>query len=325
MKKKVFITRRIPEIGINLLKEQYDVKVFQGKSPIKRDKLIQDIQGMDGVITLLSDQMDDAVFNSAQQLKIVANYAVGYNNIDINAAKKYKVMVTNTPGVLTNATAEIAFALLITLTRKIISADMYTRKGKFTAWDPLLFLGDELKGKTIGILGMGRIGQDMAKKCRVFGMNIIYHNRKPVDKKTETALSATYRYLDEFLEESDIISVHTPLTRETRHLIDSKAFDRMKSGVYLINTSRGEVIDEKSMVTELQKGKVKGAGLDVYEFEPKINKELFAMNNVVLLPHIGSATVETRNKMSEMAAKNVITALGGGKPENLVPELKLLF
>ncbi|MCP4344210.1 MAG: D-glycerate dehydrogenase [Desulfobacterales bacterium] len=322
--KKIYITRQLPETGINLLKEKFDVEVAQ-KRLTNQEMLIREIADCDAVVTLLSDKIDEKVLSSAPNLKIVANYAVGYNNIDISAAKKYRIMVTNTPGVLTNATAEIAFALLINLTRKIIEADKFTRDGKFIGWDPLLLMGDELKGKTIGIIGLGRIGQDMALKCRAFGMNIIYHNRKPADKKTENALSAKYRQIDELLELSDVISIHTPLNQETHHLVNDDAFEKMKHGVYIINTSRGELIHEEALVRALQSGKVKGAGLDVYEFEPKVTKELLSMENVVLLPHIGSATIETRSKMSEMVAKNVIAALKGKKPANIVPELASEF
>ncbi|MBW1898148.1 MAG: D-glycerate dehydrogenase [Deltaproteobacteria bacterium] len=325
MKQKVYITRRIPEIGIDLLKEKFEVKIFFENRRVDKTLLIREIEDCNAMISLLSDKIDEEVLDAAGNLKIVANYAVGYNNIDIQAAKSRKIMVTNTPGVLTNATGEIAFALLITLTRKIIEADRFTRRGKFIGWDPLLYLGDELNAKTIGIIGMGRIGRDMALKCRAFGMNVIYYNRKPVDKNIEKELQAAYVNFEELLENSDVISVHTPLADETFHMLEEKAFGRMKKGVYIINTSRGEVIDEKVLVHELKSGKVKGAGFDVYEFEPEITRDLLTMNNVVLLPHIGSATIETRNKMSEMAAENVIAALEGRRPENLVPELNGLF
>ncbi|QTA93096.1 2-hydroxyacid dehydrogenase [Desulfonema magnum] len=320
MKKKVCITNQIPEIGIRLLKEKYHVEICQ-KGAVDETFLSQ-IRNCDAIVSLLSDKIDENIFSVAPKLKIVANYAVGYNNIDLNAAKKYKIMVTNTPGVLTHATAEIAFALMISLTRRIIEADKLTRAGHFTGWEPMLLLGDELNGKTMGIVGMGRIGQSMAIKCRAFGMNIIYHNRTPLDENTEKALEAAYCSFDELLQQSDVISLHTPSTRETFHLINEAAFKKMKTGVYLINTSRGEVIDEAALVSALRSGKVKGAGLDVYEFEPEITHELFSMENVILLPHIGSATTEARNKMSEMVARNVIAALEGKNPENLVPELE---
>ena len=319
MKKKVLVTAGIPESGIKLLREKYDVQVLENGH--SRDDLMNAIKDCHGAVTLLSDTVDDALLSTATKLKIVANYAVGYNNIDVRAAEMRNIMVTNTPGVLTNATAETAFAMMIALTRKIILADRFTHEGRFTGWEPMLFLGDELTGKTIGIVGMGRIGLSMAEKCRAFGMNIIYHNRSRLSEDAEKKLGASYRSMDELLRQSDMISLHTPATPETFHLIDETAFEKMKTGVYIINTSRGNVLDESELVKALRSGKVKGAGLDVYEFEPQITAELFSLDNVILLPHIGSATVEARNRMSEMAAMNVIDTLEGRKPENLVPEL----
>ena len=319
MKKKVYITRQIPEAGVDLLKERYRVEIYPENRPMPGDLLLKEIRDCDGLVCLISDSINKQVLASANKLKIVANFAVGYNNIDIAAAKKYGIMVTNTPGVLTNATAEIAFALLIVLTRKIMAADRFTRAGRFSGWDPLLLLGDELKGRTLGIIGMGRIGQEMASKCKAFGMNIIYHNRKPVDQETENRLSASYASLDKLLQQSDAISIHTPLNDETYHLVNEQTFEQMKTGAYLINTSRGEVMDEKALVRALKAGKIRGAGLDVYEFEPEISHELMGMSNVILLPHIGSATKETRSRMSEMVAKNVIAALEGNVPDNLIP------
>jgi glyoxylate reductase len=226
---------------------------------------------------------------------------------------------------LTRATAEIAFALLITLTRRIIPSDRFSREGKFKGWEPLLFLGDELNEKTMGIIGMGRIGQDMASLCRAFGMNIIYHNRNRLNREIESSFDARYVPLDELLGTADMISLHTPLTDQTRHLIDEHAFLQMKKGTYLINTSRGEIIKESALIAALKSGKINGAGLDVYEFEPDFSHELVSMDNVVLLPHIGSATHETRTRMSEMVAENVIAALKGRRPPNLVPELDDVF
>jgi glyoxylate reductase len=323
MKDKVLVTREIPEIGIKLLKEKYDVDC-PGKGALDKQALETRIHDCRAVVSLLSDPIDEKVLSASPALKIVANYAVGYNNIDVAAAEKLNIMVTHTPGVLTNATAEIAFALLISLTRRILQADRFTRNKRFVGWDPLLFLGDELQGKTLGILGMGRIGLDMAAKCRAFGMNIVYHNRNPVNKSEEERLGAVYMGLDDLLSRADVISVHTPMTPGTHHLLDETAFSKMKIGVYLINTARGEVVCEKALIGALESGRIKGAGFDVYEFEPRIPEKLFTMENVVLLPHIGSATVETRNRMAEMAARNVIDALEGRIPENLIPEMKTL-
>ncbi len=325
MRKKVFIPHPIPEIGIRILESRYDLEVGTGIEPLEPAAFAGKLRDVDAVVTLLCDRIDEAALNAAGRLKVVANHAVGYENIDVAAARRRRVMVTNTPGVLTRATAEIAFALLITLTRRILEADRFARGGRFTGWDPLLLRGDELDGKTLGIIGMGRIGQEMAAKCRAFGMRIIYHNRKPVSGEVEKRLEATYLRLDELLERADAVSIHCPSTPETRHLLDAAAFGRMKDGAYVVNAARGEIIHEQALVDALKAGKVKGAGLDVYEFEPRIHPELPPMENVVLLPHIGSATFEARDRMSSTAARNVIDALEGRRPPNLLPELADLF
>lgn len=321
MKPSVFVTRFIPEPGLRLLRDRFTVTVSGQQAPIEREALIKGVHQADALICLLSDRIDGEILDQAKQLKIVANYAVGYNNIDINAAMKKNVMVTNTPGVLTNATAELAFALIITLTRKILVSDRYTRRGAFIGWDPLLFLGDELAGKTVGIVGMGRIGLSLAEKCRAFGMSVIYHNRSRLDAITEQRIAATYCTFEELLARADVISIHAPLTEETRFLFNRPAFEKIKPGAYIINTARGEIIDEAALAEALISGRLKGAGLDVYEQEPVVTTALLDMDNVVLLPHIGSATVETRSAMAIMAAKNVIAALDGRTPENLVPEM----
>ena len=317
----IYVTRKIPEAGLRLLQEQFNVEVYGGKSPVPRKTLEEAVAGADGLVCLLSDVIDAPLLDKAARLKIVANYAVGYNNIDIEAARQRGVMVTYTPGVLTNATAELAFALIITLTRRIRQADRFTRQGRFVGWDPLLFLGDELAEKTLGIIGMGRIGADLAAKCRAFGMSVIYHNRGRVDEATEAALAARWTALEELLSEADIISIHAPLNASTRHLLNAKSMEKIKPGAFLINTARGEIVEEAALVEALQTGRLKGAGLDVYEKEPAVTPELMALDNVVLLPHIGSATAETRDNMAVMVAENVIAALSNGIPENLVPEM----
>ncbi len=321
MKDTVFIAHPIPDIGIDRLKERFNVSVHPDIRPLDPSALADKLAACSGVISLLCDRIDGAVMDRCPSLKIIANHAVGYENIDVAAAKARSILVTNTPGVLTAATAEIAFALLITLTRRIIEADRFTRDGRFTGWDPLLLRGDELTGRTLGIIGMGRIGQDMARKCRAFDMKILYHNRRPVDPETERALSAEYIALDDLLAWSDVVSIHAPSTPETRHLIDADALGKMKPGAYLINTARGDIVHEAALVDALSAGRLKGAGLDVYEFEPEVTKGLLDLENVVLLPHIGSATYEARNRMAAMAADNVMAALDGRSPPNLVPEM----
>ena len=325
MIRKVLVTRPIPDIGITLLKACFEVTVMGPAHGDIQEGLVDVIGEYDGMVALLSDPIDDRLLSAARKLKIVANHAVGYNNVDITAARRHRIIVTNTPGVLTNATAEIAFALLICLARRILEADRFTREGKFAGWDPLLLLGDELAGKTLGIVGMGRIGRDMARKCRAFGMKILYHSRRRIAPDIEADLGAACCPLDELLERSHAVSLHTPATPETRHLIGRPELERMREDAFLINTSRGEVVDESALVAALKSGAIKGAGLDVYEFEPRISPELTAMTNVVLLPHIGSATVETRNKMAETAARNIIAVLEGKGPLNLIPEMADLF
>ena len=321
----VYITRNIPEAGLALLRNRYELSVYESDRPIGREALKQGIRLADALISLLSDPIDTELLDQAEQLKIIANYAVGYNNIDVAAALERRIMVTHTPGVLTNATAELAFSLIIALSRRVIEADRFTREGRFVGWDPLLLLGDELSGKTLGIIGMGRIGQSLAEKCRAFGMSVIYYNRKRLDETAEKALSAEYRALADLLAEADIISIHSPLTEETRHLINREALSKVKPGACLINTARGEIIDEAALAEALSDGRLKGAGLDVYEQEPAVHPDLFNLENVILLPHIGSATVKTRENMAILTAENVIAALEGKTPENLVPEMKPAF
>lgn len=325
MKPKVLITHPIPEIGIDMLGQRYAVTILRSKHAHDPQVLRENVRDCQAMISLLMDRVDEGLLAAADNLKIVANHAVGYENIDIEAVRRRRVMATNTPGVLTHATAEIAFALLICLTRRILEADRYSREGNFTVWDPLLLRGDELHGKNMGIIGMGRIGFEMARRCKAFGMNILYHNRSRADSQKEKEAGATYCGMDEILERAHALSIHAPSTPETRHLIGKAAFDKMRDGMYLINAARGEIVDEAALVQALKSGKVRGAGLDVYEFEPEITPALLDMKNVVLLPHIGSATMEARDKMSETAARNVIAALEGERPPNLIPELADLF
>jgi glyoxylate reductase len=320
MKGTVFIAHPIPETGIDRLRERFEVSVHPDIRPLDASALADKLAGCGGVISLLCDRIDGWVMDQCPDLKIIANHAVGYENIDVAAARERGILVTNTPGVLTAAAAEIAFALLIALTRRIMEADRFTRQGRFIGWDPLLLRGDELAGRTLGIIGMGRIGQDMARKCRAFDMHIIYHNRRPVDPETERALNAEHVSLDNLLARSDAVSIHAPSTPETRRLIDAEALGKMKAGSYLINTARGDIVHEAALVDALSAGRIKGAGLDVYEFEPKVTRGLLDLENVVLLPHIGSATHEARDRMSAMAADNVIAALTGRTPPNRVPE-----
>ncbi|MFP4548427.1 MAG: 2-hydroxyacid dehydrogenase [Fidelibacterota bacterium] len=320
---KVLMTRKILPQGIERLRNFTDELIInESSNNMGRPELLEKVRGVDAIASLLSDKIDKEVMEAAgPQLKIIANYAVGYNNIDVDEATKRGIMVTNTPDVLTDATADLAWALIMTLSRRIIEADQYCREGKFTGWSPDLMLGMELSGKTIGILGAGRIGQATGRRARAFGMNIIYCSRH--DKfKFEVETKATRVGLEDLLKDADIVSIHLPLVEGTYHLLDEHELGLMKKSAFLINTGRGPIVNEQALVNSLQAGKIAGAGLDVYEAEPDIHWELIKMKNTVLLPHIGSATTETRRKMSEMVADNIIAALSGKKPKNLVNKVK---
>jgi len=315
---KVFVTYKIPEDGLKLLKEKYELDVYEGEEFLTKEEMLKRVKDADAVITQLRDPVDKEFIDAGKKLKIIANYAVGYNNINVEYAKSKGIYVTNTPGVLTEATADIAWALILAVARKIISADRFVREGKFKGWKPKLFLGYEIHGKTLGIIGMGRIGQAVARRALGFGMNIIYHNRKRLPEEVEKKYSASYVDLETLLKNSDFISINVPLTDETYHLLDEKRLNLLKSNAILVNTARGPVVDEKALYKLLKEGKIAGAGFDVYENEPFLTPGLEKLENVVLLPHIGSATFETRSKMSIMVAENVIDALEGRKPKNLV-------
>jgi glyoxylate reductase len=315
---KVFVTYKIPEDGLNLLKEKYELDVYEGGEFLTKEEMMNRVKDADAVITQLRDPVDKEFIDAGKKLKIIANYAVGFNNIDVEYAKSKRIYVTNTPGVLTEATADIAWALILAVARKIIPADKFVREGKFKGWKPKLFLGYEIYGKILGIIGMGRIGQAVARRATGFGMKILYHNRKRLPDKVEKLYNATYVDLETLLKTSDFISVNVPLTDETYHLLDEKRLHLLKPNAILVNTARGPVVDEKALYKLLKEGKIAGAGFDVYENEPLLTPGLEKLDNVVLLPHIGSATFETRSKMSIMVAENVIDALEGRKPKNLV-------
>ncbi len=271
-------------------------------------------EDIDALIPLLTDKISKNLIDTFPNLKIIANVGVGYNNIDYSYALSKGIIVTNTPGVLTESTADLAFALLLGVSRRILEADKFLRAGKFKGWDLTLFLGLELNQATLGIIGMGRIGQAVARRAKAFGMNIIYHNRKRVSEDVERNLLARYVSFDELISTSDVITLHCPLTDETFHLLDRDEFLKMKNGVIIINTSRGAVINEKELVNFLKNGKIAGSGLDVFEREPEVERELLKMKNVILLPHIGSATHYTRKRIVTLAVNNVIEFFKKGKP-----------
>ncbi len=321
---QIYITRHIPDIGINLLRaagHTVDVSTKDGVLTPNELKDALKAKPYDAVISLLTDTINKDVFASVPTAKIFANYAVGYNNISIPDSKEAGVTITNTPGVLNNTVAEYAVSLMLAVAKRIPEADVFTRAGKYVGWAPELFLGADLKGKTLGILGAGRIGYEVAKKAHFgFEMKIIYNDVKPLPA-LEKDLGAEFKATTEdVLREADVVSIHVPLLPSTTHLINAERLKLMKPSAYLINTSRGPVIDEVALVDALKNGVIRGAGLDVFENEPALAKGLAGLPNAVITPHIASASEETRNKMSEMVAQDVIDFLAGETPVNIVKD-----
>jgi len=311
---KVFITREIPEAGISLLqKKGFDVSVYKKDEPIKRNQLLRSVRNCDGIISLLTDKIDKEVIDSMKRCKVIANYAVGFNNIDVDYAKSKGIIVTNTPDVLTDSTADLAIALVLTCARRILESEKFVREKKFVGWKPKLLLGVELRNKYFGILGAGRIGTETAKRAHSFGCNILYYSNSK-NEYLEKQLCARKLSLRQILLKSDIISLHLPLNAKTKNLLNQKMLNLLKPEAILVNTARGEVLDEEYLIKMLKRKAIFAAGFDVYQNEPKLNKELFNLKNVVLLPHIGSATNEARNQMSLLAAKNIAAVLLGKSP-----------
>lgn len=322
MNKRILVTGRLPEVIMAELEKVFLVDANVEDKPLERQRLLHGIKDKDGLISMITDNVDEEVLDKASHLKMIAHFGVGYNNIDIKAATRRGIAVSNTPGVLTDATAELAFALILAVARRVVECDKATREGRFRYWAPMLFLGREVTGKTLGIIGLGEIGKAVARRAKGFKMRILYNNRSRIDASEEKGLMAEYADLQRLLVESDFVSLHVPLTSETRHLIGKKEFFLMKPTAYLINTSRGPVVDEQALFEALLNRKISGAGLDVYENEPALTPGLMKLPNVVLLPHTGSGTLETRIKMASMAADNLIAGLSGKIPPNLVnPEV----
>lgn len=313
---KVLVTGRLPERELDLVKKEHDVETNDRDRPMPREEILAKIGDKDGLLCMLTDLIDGKVLERAPRLKMIANYAVGYNNIDLEAATARGIPVSNTPDVLTEATAELAFALILATARRLLEGDKMTREGRFNAWAPLFFLGSEVTGKTLGIIGLGRIGRALARKAKGFDMPVFYHNREPLSRDEEGRLGVEYLGLKELLARSDFISPHVPLTEETRYLIGREELALMKSTAYLINTSRGPVVDEQALCEALREKRIAGAGLDVYEHEPEVNPGLLKLDSVVLLPHVGSATRETRTKMARLAVENLLAGLRGERPPN---------
>jgi glyoxylate reductase len=323
MSQNVFITRRVPQIGIKLLHDAgFNVTVYPSDLPIERKVWLEQLRtgNYQALLTTVSDQVNDELLDAAPDLKIVANFAVGYDNIDVPACTKRKVAVSNTPGVLSEATADQAFALILAVARRVVEGHTLVASNEWLGWTPTQLLGQDLMNRTLGIIGMGRIGQEVAKRAKGFDMNIIYFNRSR-DPEAEEKLGARYVDLPTLLKESDVVSVHCPSNKETYHLLGEKELQQMKPNAILVNTARGPIIHEAALVKALKEKWLWGAGLDVFEFEPKVTDELKPMPNVTLAPHLGSATEGTRNAMITLAAEAIIAVLNGRTVSHLLNAL----
>ncbi len=320
MKPRVFVTREIPDNGLKILKSHCQVKVWPDRLPPTPEELRVEVTNVEGLLCLLTDEIDAELMAQAPHLKVISNYAVGYDNIDVAAAKSRGITITHTPGVLTDTTADFAFALLLAVARRVIEGDRATRSGEWLAWEPTFLLGKEVHRATLGIVGLGRIGRAVLRRAQGFGMRVLYHDRQR-DYELEGKADLTYVSLSDLMQQSDFVSIHVPLTDATYHLLAQPEFEQMKQGAILINTSRGEVVDEDALVDALNKGRLGGAGLDVYSEEPlPLEHPLQGFDNVILAPHLGSATVRTRRAMAEIAANDLVSVLKGTAPCHPVKE-----
>ena len=315
---KILITNEIPASGMEILKAKYDVELGVDYQKNRKEAIIEKIRDKDVILPLLTETIDSEIMDAAPQLKIISNYAVGFNNVDLDAATERGILVTNTPGVLTETTADCAFAMMMASARRIPSSERYARAGKFKGWEPLGFLGQDVYGKTLGIIGFGRIGMAMAKRAFGFDMKILYYDEYQATEENEKKYNASFVSLDELLKQSDFVSLHPPLTPMTHHLIGQREFALMKQTACIINTARGPIIEEKALIEALKNESIFGAAIDVFEFEPKIPEALKKLENVIIIPHIASATFTTRTLMSEIAAQNILNIFEGKMPVSLV-------
>jgi glyoxylate reductase len=313
---KVLVTGRLPEEIMARLVADHAVEANHEDRPMERSVLLKGVGDKEGLLCMVTDRIDDELLEKAPKLRMIANYGVGYDNVDLSAATARGIWVSNTPGVLTDATADITIALMLAVARRVVEGDERVRAGQFKYWAPLLFLGHDVSGKTLGIIGLGQIGKAVARRARAFDMNIVYHNRKRIPESQERDLAVRYVTIGELLAQADFVSLHVTLSQATRHLIGAHELKLMKPSAYLINASRGPVVDEEALVEALRTGAIAGAGLDVYEREPELTSGLVELRNVVLLPHVGSATLETRTKMAALAAENLLAGLRGEVPPN---------
>jgi glyoxylate reductase len=321
-KPAVLISRQLPEPAVELARSRAEVDAYPVDAPMPRALLLERLAGKQGLVCVISELVDEALLAARPGLRVVSNVAVGYNNVDVAACTRRGIVVTNTPDVLTDTTADFAWALLMATARRLVEADRYTREGRFRQWEYMLLLGGDVHGKTLGVVGFGRIGRAVARRAQGFGMRILYQDAVAADPATERDLRATRTDLATLLRESDFVTLHTPLIPETRHLINAQTLRTMKKTAYLVNAARGPVVDEAALVQALTEGWIAGAGLDVFEEEPRVHPGLIGLPNVVLTPHIASASHETRLRMATLAVENCLAVLEGKRPPTPVnPEV----
>lgn len=318
LKKKVFISGKIPRVAQNILSQEFEVSMHDDLRLLSKEEIIKGLEGKDALLCLLSDPIDAEIIDSNPNLRVIANYGAGFNNIDIQTAGKRGIPVTNTPDVSTAATADLTLGLMLAIARRIVEGDKETRNGRFKGWAPLYHLGVDVTGKTLGIIGMGNIGQAVTRRAKAFDMNIVYTSRTRLAEQKEKELGVTYLSFEEILKTADFLSLNLSYGPATHHMIGAKELKLMKSSAYLINAARGPLVDEKALLAALEDKLIAGAALDVYEFEPQVTLGLEKLDQVILTPHIGNATVETRDAMAEIAARNIIAVLNGEEPISCV-------
>ena len=317
MKPIVTVTNIFPQVALDKLSSECDLKI--NRTSLTKEELKQKVSGSDAVISYLTDRIDQDIIDRGTKLKIIANYGAGFNNIDVTYASERGIWVTNTPNVLHETTADLTWAMILGAARRIIPADRYTRESKFQGWGAQLFLGGDVYEKTLGIIGLGEIGRSVARRALGFNMRTLYHQRNRLPKGVEKKLNVEYATFEKILRESDFLTLHVPLTEETEYMIGNDEIALMKKTAYLIHTARGKVIDDYALVAALREGRLAGAALDVYEDEPELTEGMRELDNLMILPHIGSASFETRDKMALLVADNILDALEGKTPRSLVP------
>ena len=317
MKPIVMVTNIFPQVALDKLSSECDLKI--NRTSLTKEELKQKVSGSDAVISYLTDKIDQDIIDRGTKLKIIANYGAGFNNIDVTYASERGIWVTNTPNVLHETTADLTWAMILGTARQIVSADRYTREGKFQGWGAKLFLGGDVHEKTLGIIGLGEIGRSVARRAIGFNMRTLYHQRNRLPKEEEKKLNAEHVTFEQILRESDFLTLHVPLTEETEYMIGNDEIALMKKTAYLIHTARGKVIDDYALVAALSEDRLAGAALDVYEDEPELTEGMRELDNLMILPHIGSASFETRDKMALLVADNILDALEGRTPRSLVP------